>query len=122
MVDVIGGILIGLFVREWSRCIASMFRKKKPASPARAVGDLVTCSETGLPVLLTTQYSFDKFEACYITPHAKDMGAKVQGKGKNELDMMIILHAQNHERWPAYIKPLSDAEHANYAKAMLENQ
>lgn len=121
--DVIGGIILGLWMRETSRMFFSMFRKKKSPEPEpRAVGDLVCSTEVGLPVLLLKQLSFDKFEACYITPHCGDLGAEIDDKALKPCEEFLALKVQDRLFWKDYTAPLSDAEHANYAKAMLTDE
>lgn len=126
VVEAVAGLVAGIFLREWSRLIYAMFRKKKPPPPLRDVGDLVRDRVSDLPIVLTKQLSFDKFEACFITPHAKQLGAEVGPRDKrskvDELHEIILKSTQDREMWPDYTAPLSDDEHRNYAKAMLTDK
>lgn len=113
--------IAGMFVREWARAIASMFKKKKPPPPDRDVGDLVLHIKSGLPLLLLEEMTHGTFSACYITPYAANQGAVVgnENESVDELDLVSVKNAHDRISWPDYTNKLSDRENANYAKAML---
>lgn len=126
MIDVV----IPMFMAGVATCVSvqtiwSMLHKKKPEPvilPPRQTGDLLLHKVSGLPVLLLGQISHDKFNACYITPNCHQLNATV-GPGdvhKKALEQWFALHTNNRNVWPDYTHPLSDEEHRNYAKAMLE--
>jgi hypothetical protein len=123
-INLIGGFVLGVMLTNaWISFRAA--RKPKSTSSAaptqpRQVGDLVYLSTgKGLPVLLKQQLSFDKFIGCYITPHARHLGATVKDEKINEMDEFLVLEARNKSVWRDYTHPLSDGESANFAKAML---
>jgi hypothetical protein len=121
----LAGLIVGCFLCYWWLIGVSWFLKKKqpapPPKPARDVGDLVL-SKTGLPVLLIKKLSHDGFEGCFITPEAAAFGAKINDKPLNALERIILINPQSRSDWPDYPHPLSDEEHRNYAKAMLEDK
>lgn len=116
---VAGAFPVGLL---WYLCS----RPKKPATPKpkpveRDVGDIVKHRRSGLPIVLLEMLTHDRFRGCFITPHARELGAVVSDDQKpmNELDDILVSRLQERECWPDYTHKLSDGEHANYAKAML---
>jgi hypothetical protein len=119
----IASFIFGAFVENaiWYGCSGS----RKPAAPTpapkpRDVGDLLLQRASGIPILLVEKVSHDKFKACYITEHASTFGAKVADEQKDELELFAALNVNDRDVWPDYPHPLSDTEHANYAKAMLK--
>jgi hypothetical protein len=122
-VAIFSAFIAGIWVRELSRSIGTVFRKKAPPAPEpkRKVGDIITRVHKGdgLPVVLRKELSHDKFMACYITPCARDLGAKIEESALDEMVDHLALNVNNPLVWKAYTHPLSDEEHRNYAKAML---
>jgi hypothetical protein len=95
----------------------------KPVTYDWKPGDIafLPLGQCKLPVLLKEELTYGSWKACYITPRAAAMGAKIGDQPIDEMKDWLAIKLDNN-MWKRYPHELSDGESANFARAMLQDE